>query len=796
MPLRRKYGRETGCQRHGFRPAFAAPPILRMIRLSFCYFFACLLSPFVQAASLTSYAKDVKPLLEKYCWDCHGDGAKKGDLNLDPYTDDASILKAGKIWGSVEYNVENWMMPPPKKTQPTPAEREVIAHYIDRVLNPFDATKPDPGRVTIRRLNRVEYNNTMRDLLGVDVKPANDFPEDDTGYGFDTIGDVLTIPPILMERYLTAADKVLEAAMPNGKSTLEKIVYKANTIKGDGQLVDKKVFLLTSEGLARVQHEFPMAGEYVLRAKAYANQAGNEVAKVDLRLEGGVLKTFELTAAAAEKPQVLEARFKAEAGQQRIGLRFLNDFYDEKAADPNKRDRNVFLISLEVEGPLAGKGGGSGNAAQKIFGAGAALGETEAGARAILQVFANRAFRRSAIPAEVQRLLTIFQLAQKKGENFREALKLSMKAILVSPYFIYRTEWQAEANNPAMVVELNEFSLASRMAYFLWSSMPDDELLSLAFRNELRKNLPAQITRMLKDPKARALAQNFAGQWLEIRTLDVVQPDQKRFRFPTPLREAMKQETEEFFWYIQQENRSLLDFVGANYTFVNDRLATHYGLPGVTGGDFRKVELPASTLRRGILTQGSVLTLTSDPVRTSPVKRGKWITENILGIAAPPPPPNVPPLDANEQGALQGTVRQRLEKHRTNPGCASCHALLDPMGFGLENFDAIGVQRTQENGVPVDTMGVLTTGQQFHNAIELSDIIMKDKRDAFLRCVTKKMFTYALGRAPEAYDRPAIDTIIARLGKDNNRFQTLVTALIESLPFQKRRGDSAAVKAK
>ena len=747
----------------------------------------------MQAAPVVAF-KDVKPVLVKYCWDCHGDGERKGDLNLDAYIDDASVARDRKIWMSLHFNVDNWMMPPAKKSQPTAAERLMITNYVDRVLNPYDPNKPDPGRVTIRRLNRVEYNNTMRDLLGVDVKPANDFPEDDTGYGFDTIGDVLTISPILMERYLTAADKVLEAAVPKGKKAAEKTKYGASSIKGDGQLMDKKAFLLSSEGLARVQHEFPVAGEYVLRARAYAAQAGTEVAKVDLRLEGGVLKAFDLTATTPEKPQILEAKFTAEAGQKRIGMRFLNDFYDDKNPDPSKRDRNVFLISLEVDGPLNSGAGNAGGASQKIFGAGAALGETEPAARAILQTFANRAFRRTAIPAEVERLLTIFQLAQKKGEPFRESLKLAMKAILVSPYFLYRAEWQSEPSNPGQIVELNEFSLASRMSYFLWSSMPDDELLSLAFRKELRKNLGAQITRMLKDPKSRALAQNFAGQWLELRTLDVVQPDQQRFRFPTPLREAMKQETEEFFWFIQQENRSVLEFVGANYSFLNERLASHYGVAGVAGADFRKVDLPASSMRRGVMTQGSVLTITSDPTRTSPVKRGKWIMENILGIPAPPPPPNVPPLDANANGPLKGTVRERLEKHRSAPGCASCHALIDPLGFGLENFDAIGVKRTQENGAAIDTTGQLTTGQKFNNASELAELVLKEKRDGFLRCLTQKMFIYALGRAPEPFDRPALDAILARLNKDGFRFQALISGLIESVPFQKRRGEEMPVK--
>jgi hypothetical protein len=327
--------------------------------------------------------------------------------------------------------------------------------------------------------------------------------------------------------------------------------------------------------------------------------------------------------------------------------------------------------------------------------------------------------------------------------------------------------------------------------------MPDDELLGLAFLNELRKNLPAQVIRMLKDPKSVALVQNFGGQWLETRTLEVVQPDQKSFRFPNYLRDAMKRETEELFSYIMKENRSVMEFITADYTFLNEPLAKHYMIPNVSGDGFQKVTLPPQSLRRGVLTHGSILTITSDPVRTSPVKRGKWIMENILGIPSPPPPPNVPTLEEAAEGKqLKGTVRQQLEMHRSKPGCASCHSLIDPLGFGLENFDPIGAFRAFENGVKVDSSGELTTGQKFNNAVELASVINGEKQDYFLRCLTSKMMTYALGRGMEPYDRPAIEGILSRVKKEKLGFHSLVLGIVESLPFQKRRGDAFKPTAK
>ena len=737
-----------------------------------------------------SFAKDVLPVIQNYCWDCHGDGAHKGELNLDKYKDEKTVLADRKIWSGVMFHIDQWTMPPAKKDQPTAQEREFLAKYLDQLLNPIDLNNPDPGRVTIRRLNRVEYNNTMRDLLGVDIRPADDFPEDDTGYGFDNIGDVLALPPILMERYLIAADRVLNAAIPPPPPDPVVAVFAGDTLSGQGFPTDG-TRLMAFNGLCNTEYSAPVSGEYLVRAKVWAEAAGSEHAKMELLAVDKVVGRADVTVQDPNAPQTVEARVRFVKGGNKIGLRYLNEFYDPNAPDPKKRDRNLTVTSMEVEGPVKVDPLPLNETARRIFTPGEKLGDTDAGARAILQQFANRCFRRAALPAEVDRLLNIYKLGRSRKESHGGSLRFAMKAVMVSPYFIYRTEWQPEANNPGKVIEIDEFALATRLSYWLWSSTPDDELLSLAFRKQLRPNLNAQVLRMLKDPKARALAENFGGQWLELRTLNVVTPDKEKFpQFSPELAKAMRQETEELFHYIVRENRSVMEFLSADYTFLNDRMAKYYGIDGITGAEFRKTDLDPKSNRRGVLTHASVLTVTSEATRTSPVKRGKWVLENLLGITPPPPPPNVPALEEDEHAGNSGSVRQRLEVHRSKPGCASCHALMDPIGFGLENFNAIGQWRDKDGNFPVDSAGTLTTGQHFSNANELSKILLTDRRDTYLHALVNKMLTYSLGRGTEPYDRPAVEAILARMARENHSFQSLVLGITESLPFQKRRGDA------
>lgn len=759
-------------------------------------FAAVVASAAAQEATVKSYAADIRPVMEKYCWDCHGDGAKKGDVVLDADADEAAIVRNRKLWTGAMFHIEQWTMPPhDKKTQPSKEEREMLVRWLDQVLNPVDPANPDPGRVTIRRLNKVEYNNTVRDLLGVTSRPADEFPEDDTGYGFDNIGDVLALPPILMERYLIAADRVLMEAIPAGPMSPAKTRFTRREMRGPAPNAEdgKDVQAFTENGEATIEFLAPIDGEYIVRVKTWGDQAGPDPAKLKLSSNGKDVAETAVTAVAREKPQTVEARVTFGIGAQTVGVAFINDFWNPDA--PDAKDRNLYIESIEVEGPMKAVPRPLNKAAQRIFSEGAKQGENEAGARAILEGFTNRAFRRAAIPAEVDRLMTIFKAAQKEGESWRDSLRITMKAVMVSPYFLFRIEWQPDANNPQKVVDLSEFALASRLSYWLWSSMPDDELLSLAFRNQLRASLPAQVQRMLMDPKARALPENFGGQWLELRTLKVAAPDKERFPEYSPeLRDAMRRETEEFFWHIVQQNRPVTEFLSADYSFLNETLAKFYGIGGVEGGEFRQVKLDPAGHRRGVLTHASVLTVTSDSIRTSPVKRGKWLLENILGIAAPPPPPNVPALAEGASVEASGSVRQRLEAHRTKPGCANCHSLIDPLGFSLENFNAIGKWRDMDGAFPVDSSGVLTTGQKFSGAAGLANIFLTDRKDTYLRSIVRKMLTYALGRGTEPYDRPAIDAILTRMAKDDNSFHSMVLAIADSVPFQKRRGDAGPAK--
>ncbi len=747
------------------------------------------------AAPGSALPKEVLPVLEKYCYDCHGDGASKGDVILDLDTTPEAILKNRKLWSGVMFHVEQWTMPPvDKKTQPTRAERELLVHWLDNLLNPVDPANPDPGRVTIRRLNRGEYNNTVRDLLGVTTQPANEFPEDDTGYGFDNIGDVLALPPILMERYLIAADRVLLEAVPPGPPQPETSVFTHREMRGVGLPAEKdggtRLLAFSTEGEATMEYFAPVEGEYLVRVKAWGAQAGPDLVKLHLRVNGKVQRVAEISADAPDKPQVLEERLTFTKGAQTLAVAFLNEFYDPEIPDPKERGRYLYLPAVEVEGPVKSTPRPLLPAAQKFFDAAGGAGETDAGARAILEAFATRAFRRPAMSAEADRLLRLYKAARDGGESWRDSLRIGMKAIMVSPYFLFRIESPPGTPPASGVTEISEFALASRLSYWLWSSLPDEELMALAAKGQLRANLPAQIQRMLKDQKARALPENFGGQWLELRSLAAANPDKERFPEYTPaLRDAMRAETTEFFWHILSENRPVTEFLNADYTFVNEALAKFYGIEGVQGPEFRLVKPAAGTHRRGLLTHASILTVTSDSIRTSPVKRGKWLLENILGITAPPPPPNVPALTEGAQVEKTASVRVRLEAHRSKPGCASCHSLIDPLGFGLENFNAIGKWRDKDGDFPVDSTGVLTSGQKFNNAPELVDVLLADRKDVYLRNLARKMLTYALGRGTESYDRPALDAIVTRMEKDGNTFQSLLLAVSESVPFQKRRGD-------
>lgn len=743
------------------------------------------------APAKDEYAEKVLPIFAKYCNTCHNDQKRSAGLTLEPYKTAATAKKAKDIWETVKEQIENKQMPPKGKPQPSDEERKIVAAWIDSVAIKIDCgLARDPGRPTIRRLNRNEYNNTIRDLVGVQINPADAFPADDVGYGFDNIGDVLSLPPVLFEKYLTAAEKVLDAAITVSKPvTVQKDSFRPQNVRTTlGPLSKQRTRVaLTDNGSAIVSVEFQTEGEYVFRARAYGDKAGTELPKLSIELDKKPVKSFEVDAVEG-KPKTFEARTRVTVGRHDVAFSFTNDFYDKD----KKLDRNLYIELMEIEGPFNAVAKELPESHRRIFieKPTSPAGEPAA-ARKILTHFATRAYRRPVQADEVNRLMRVYQFAADQKEPFEQCVKHALKAVLVSPHFLFRIEKDREPNNPDAVHPITPHELATRLSYFLWSTMPDEELFRLAASGELSKPavLEAQVRRMLKDPKSKAMSENFAGQWLMLRTLATTVPDKATFRsFDNALRSAMVRETELYFDHILRDDRSILEFIDSDYTFVNGRLAQHYGIPNVTGPDFRKVTLKDRS-RGGILTHGSVLTLTSNPTRTSPVKRGKWVLENVLGTPPPPPAPDAPPLPEDAASISTGSVRQRLEKHRASPSCATCHAKMDPLGFGLENFDAVGAYRTQDGKFPVDSSGVLPDGAQFSGPSEMRKVLL-GKADLFRKNIAEKMLTFALGRGMEYYDKCAIEDVVKSLKSGNDRFSALVMAVVSSDSFQKRRGST------
>ncbi len=752
------------------------------------------------APSPSSYTAQVLPVLGKYCVGCHGPEKPKNGLNLAAFTSEAAALKNLKTWEKVLEAVRDGAMPPDEKPQPSEAESARFTQYLESLVSKASCkTAQDPGRVTLRRLNREEYNNTIRDLVGVDFRPADDFPSDDVGYGFDNIGDVLTLPPLLMEKYLAAAESIADMAIladdePRGPTRR----FKAEDVAkpGSGSVNGESGFwLMASNNEVGVDHAFTKSGNYLLRARAYGQQAGKDLPKLEFLIDGKPARAFDVKVE-EDAPAIFESKIKIKMPVNRFAAAFTNDAWYPDFPDPRKRDRNLAIDWIEVVGPMYSLPNDLPDSHRKIIFRRPTLTTRREVAREVLQKFATRAFRRPVAPTELDRLVGLVDLALKNGDKFERGIQVAMQAILVSPHFLFRVELD---NRPGAPRLLNDLELASRLSYFLWSSMPDDELLDLATKGQLRvgKNLDAQVARMLKDPKSKEFVENFAGQWLQTRNLKLASPDRGRFdKFDEPLRQAMAREVELFFAAVVHDDRPISDFLQADYTFLNERLARHYGIAGVTGDKFRRVHL-TDAARGGVVTMASTLTVTSNPTRTSPVKRGKWILEEILGTPPPPPPPNVADLpsddeDANgKRKAPSKTLRLRMEKHRADPNCASCHAKMDPLGFGLENFDAIGAWRDQDGPFPVDSSGVLPGGQKFAGPVELKAVLLT-KIKPFAHCLTEKMMTYALGRGLEYQDRCVVEKVADSVLADGGRFSRLISGIVHSDPFQKRGVEGSA----
>jgi Protein of unknown function (DUF1592)/Protein of unknown function (DUF1588)/Protein of unknown function (DUF1587)/Protein of unknown function (DUF1585)/Protein of unknown function (DUF1595)/Ca-dependent carbohydrate-binding module xylan-binding len=766
--------------------------------------FACIVATETNAAGRsrpkriatdTAFKKDVLPIVKTYCGDCHGADDPEGGISFHDLTSPEQILQGRETWDKAIKLIRVQGMPPlDYDDRPSHAEREAIIEWLDLKLYHVDCDLvDDAGRVTIHRLNRIEYNNTVRDLFGVDINPADDFPSDALGYGFSNNGDALSLPPLLFEKYIDASERIAAAAIQAEPLDKQKLRFQGKQLKktGSANLTGQGFFSMSSTGSVYHEQEIKVGGEYIIRVEAAADQAGPELAKCDVRIDGKSIKVHEVRG--QREMGIYEVRHRLKKGKRRIEATFINDYYNPKAEDPKDRDRNMAVRFIELQGPL--------NAAAPevhrriVFTKPSAKNSVEQAATEIFKRLLPRTFRRQVDAGEVERIVKLVKFATDRGETFERGVQIGLQAILVSPHFLFRAEFDSQPNDGSTQHSINDFELASRLSYFLWSTMPDNELFRLARSKQLHepKVLDAQIARMLKDPRADALVDNFASQWLNLSNLVEVNPDQKLFPEFTPeLRADMVRETQMFARTIFRENRSLIEFLDADFTFANERLAKHYGIDGVQGNELRQVSLPAGQ-RSGVLTHGAILTLTSNPDRTSLVRRGVWIVNNVLGLDLPDPPGNVPSLEdgAKESGAK--TMREQLKIHRESPACASCHETLDPLGFGFENFDAIGRWRVEAEGVPVDSGGTLPSGESFRGPAELVTILLKRKR-GFVELVTKKMLTYALGRGLDIADSCTVDDIVAELEENDYRFNVLVREIVHSKPFLKRRGEEGTAK--
>ncbi len=739
------------------------------------------------ATAASTFDSLVQPLLAKSCLPCHNDRLASGSLDLGPFSTASSLFEHREGWERILRKVRSGEMPPKGTPRPSPEKVAEWMRFMEAEFERADRnSKPDPGRVTARRLNRNEYSNTILDLLDVEFRAEKDFPTDDSGHGFDNIGDVLTISPVLMEKYIAAAERI--AARAIGADPLPK------PIDAEYHTKDKTIRRVDPSTI-EATHRIEFDGDYTVRIGLPGERAADaKPVTLGFWMDGKLLHTMPVET----KPSGLvyfnpyseaEMRLYLPEGDHVFRAGFIDDEFVKtlQGKDLYSDKKNKFLNMIKFIGPFASQV--EKPSRKLILTCDLAAAGTTCAER-IVGTLARRAYRRPVTKPEVASLMKFYRMAQADGKSPEQGIQLAIQAMLVSPHFLFRIERDPDPNDPTRVHPISSLELASRLSYFLWSSMPDEELLSLAESGKLKTPgvLEAQVKRMLAYERSAAFAANFAGQWLETRNLDIVKPDPQKFPDWGPeLREAMKAETRMMFNYVLRENRPISDFLDANYTFLNARLAGHYGIAGVTGPDFRKVDL-ATDQRGGVLSQASVLTVSSYPTRTSPVIRGKYVLQNLLGTPPPDPPADVPPLDEEAVGNA-GSMRQQLEKHRANAVCASCHSRMDVLGFGLENYDGIGKWRTMDGKFPIDVSGTFPNGKTFATPAQMRTLLMEELPD-FARCLTGKTLTYALGRGLEKFDRRTLDDITRKLAADQYRFQTLILEVVRSLPFQSRRGEA------
>ena len=749
-----------------------------------------ILSALVAQGADGDFDARILPLLKTYCAECHSGSEPEAGLSFDMVRHVSHVDDHPDLWEGVAKKLRRREMPPADAKQLSADEIKLVDAWIsERMKKLLETQKPNPGRVTMRRLNKVEYNNTIRDLVGIDFHPADDFPADDTGYGFDNIGDVLSLQPLLMERYLAAADQIIDKAIVEtvtGKTIVEVAGKVMQRVEGEYGDVGDIAQSLAAVGILESSIGIDSDGTYDIVIKAHGEQAGSDPARMSVRVDGTEVRLVDVPAT-QNNPGEYTVPWDLKKGIHKIGLAFVNDYYNPTSADITQRDRNLVIWGLQIRESGETVWKHLPETHRRIVGRAPAPGNYSPLAREIIGRFAGQAFRRPIDKEDVKKIFRLYQQAEKDGATFEQAIKVALTAILVSPRFLFRMEIDRPDDGDDGIRRIKSFELASRLSYFLWSSMPDDELLNLAKEREIRYdgNLAKQVSRMLEDAKSSALVQSFAVQWLQLRKLGLMTPDLDRFpQFTPELRDAMRRETELFFEAVMREDRPITDLLDADFTFVNERLAKHYGIEGVQGDEFRRVNVSKET-RGGILTQASILTLTSNPTRTSPVKRGKWVLDNLLGDPPPPPPPGVPELPDENQAELVGTLRERLEQHRESTSCSVCHNRIDPLGFGLENYDAIGKWRSRDHDGVIDPSGVLPDGSTFSGPGELKQVLV-NRRDDFTRAFAEKLLTYALGRGLTRSDRLAVDGIVASTKQNDYKFKSLILAVVESNPFLNR----------
>jgi hypothetical protein len=736
------------------------------------------------------FTTGVIPILKAACIECHSGSEADGGLSLTHFKSAKMVMKERATWEKIAVRLAIKDMPPADAEPLDDTKRKQLINWINLAINDVECGKtPNPGSITIRRLNKFEYRNTIRDLFGIDYEPAMDFPGDDVGYGFDNIGDVLTLPPLLMEKYLKAAEDITRKAIiaPEPGPMFENF-YKLEQLKPkSGGAAKASEITLWANADIKWDETVPWSGTYYLNMLLGGSKVGNVGPRVLISVDGKKVREIDVKATPETRGDY-QVMMKLKAGKRNISVAFTNDdSLDAKNGKP-KEDRNLYIYSVGISGQKPSEAVPVSSLPEshtRIITAvpNVTQGPQEA-LKKVLTAVARRIYRRPISTTEVERFVALSKNAMDDGESYEGAVQVAIQAMLVSPNFVFKVE-TPEAKTPEGYPLVNEFELASRLSYFLWSTAPDDQLLSLAWRRQLREPgvLAGQVKRMIDDRRANAFVENFAGQWLTLRKLDTFEPNEAMF--PTwneEVRELARRETYTFFAGVMRNNLSVLRLLDADFTYLNEKLAKFYGIPGVEGDQFRKVSLVGQN-RRGILTQASVLAVTSNPTRTSPVKRGKWILDNLLNTPPPPAPPGVPELDKAE---LNGTLRERIEQHRADPACASCHKLMDPLGLALENYDAVGRWRTRDAGEEIDASGEMPTGEKIKSAGDLIRIMREKNAEKFVRCLTEKMMTFALGRGLEYYDRCAVDQIFSKSKADDFLFVSLVTEIVLSNPFQRK----------